>query len=1286
MKIAYVHSRFDSGKVATGYPSTITTTASALLYSASYIFTQVTTFNQEIAAVNGKAIGAIQYNNYYHHLVDTRYAIYGISMFDLPKTTNTTCSTILMNATLNNIDSYTVTTPNDNPSNIYFSADIFTKNTDQLCVPSDDPDGYKTEMLVAGQKDYFTIPTLSDEQYILEGIVDVTPASLISTALPATTIGTPIITTKQNSFFFSNYAVDNDNNDTVTFKTQVPFQGLTAGAPLRFEFGFFDKIAAHNGVAAAIMRGDTEFEIKLEVNGFTLFYTKYQPDSSDADNTPGGVIKHYLRGLNSPGTTATAVITVSFIRSVVTDINVWTFIHLTQYSHAYDPTTGCCRTACPSLTGVDVQINPPVCVYCNIQAGLIFNPNNATCTCRSGFYLDSTKTFQCFPCEALYCDTCEPTDPSKCTTCVTGANLNNVTLTCTCGNGYFINGTTCQQCPYSCQNCSSPSGTCTACVDPTHRDISQNCKCITGFYDIVGQVNCSSCSPTCLTCNESSSCLTCDSSAHRNLTGSVCACADGYYEFYHNDLKRTCEKCNPECKTCTTSPTLCTSCDASRNRISGMDSNGRMTCICQPGYYSTADGSCVQSDCNADPFCAECERGLKQCIKCLASKFRFLKLPDNYCACMDGYYADDNNTCVPCKPGCGACSSASNCSSCVALSTPNNDGSCACPDKTYFTVSTDGVRYCAACGPNCITCVNENTCTTCQASYTKTADNKCICAARHFVDTNGDCKSCPNGCEKCSSGSVCQGCVSPLLLQGSKCQAICNDGFTPIGSVCQSCSTGCQRCTQNLICYYCADGYYSYKGNCYSVCPAGTIGDRSSGNWQCKPCNSPCKTCINHPSYCTSCLNGMGYLQTSAVAQSCVLSCVDGTFAEGGVCQVCDFRCATCLGSPTNCISCPDGQVLFKGGCWANCPAISLQRVGQNASCTDICPNGFYKRSATGCSPCAIECTTCEGGPTNCTSCLHGSVSVSGTCTIKCGENEFNFQGHCLACSKSCYGCQYNPQNCLQCADGYVKTGSICQQGCLSHQYYDNNQRKCISCSSECATCSSHSHCTTCRKSDIKPRGGVCSNCPYPCGTCDGTGACTSCLSGCYYFQGSCRTSCPHGARPVSGVCRCDSGIVSLGQCVTSCGTGFTAIEGSCQPCNPNCAECSRNVNHCTKCISGFFIDTTTQKCTSKANCPYGQEFLNGVCSNICDPGFNFYEGMCIYGGCFEGYAPNSVGGCVRKGYSSGPSCSSSQYIFNGQCVGSCGNRYYPDSISRECKSCGSNCMNCFTRSFCISC
>jgi len=1324
---------FKPAQASAVYPAvyekrTVTAFTSALSYSSSYVFTRVSSFNTAVPitqGLNSRNTGAgINFNQHYMRLPDARYAIYGLTGFSFPRNRNSTCaSTLWVNSTLNNINTYTISTPNPNPSEFWFSADIFTVNVFTLCTPSDGTSPF-TFINTIGQKNYFTVPTQSVQQYILEWPVTnilstgaITGPNAQATAPTATVWpgstyagvsneNTPDPLNSANTLYAGSQAVylqyygaNNGNNDTILFRAEVPFIGLTVGAPVKVEFGFFDGPFPIGATAVATPRigmiNKAQYNIQLSVNGFVIYQNIYTADTSatapatsifnDGTTTFNRVSKIF-RGLNINSTTANVVITISYARSKAQDQNVFTYVAVSQYTQAYDPNTGCCVSSCPPNTGLDTTISPPTCVACDTQAGLFYNPNNGTCTCLPGFYLDSTKTFQCYACSALYCSVCNPLNPAQCTTCATGAVLNNATFTCTCSAGYFVNGSTCQQCPYNCQTCNSPTATCNSCVDATRRDITQNCRCISGFFDS-GAVNCTACSSTCLTCTNGSACTTCNATLFRNLTGGVCGCQNGYYELYNADQSRTCRACSPECATCAVAPTSCTSCDAAKNRVAGVDSAGRQTCLCQPGYFATPDGSCVQSNCNADPFCSQCEQGLKLCVQCLASKNRIIKLPESICVCMDGFYADSKNNCVPCPSGCGICSSATNCTSCVTLATPSANGQCNCPAQTYFTVSSDGVRYCAACGPYCTTCVDANTCTTCVTSFTKTVDNKCVCAARNFINAAGQCVPCATGCQQCTSFTNCTNCITPLVLQGTVCQATCNSGFTALGSVCQGCPTGCLQCTQNFICFYCADGLYMYNGACYSVCPAGTIGDSTQANWNCVPCNSPCRTCINHPSYCTSCENGRGFLQTSAVDQSCVQNCIDGTFANNGVCQVCDFKCATCLGSATNCISCPANQILYQGGCWATCPAILLQGTGTgSATCVDNCPDGFYKVSATACAPCSIQCTTCSNGPNNCTTCLQGSVSSNGSCSVSCGENEFSFQGVCVACSQSCYGCSVTPTNCITCAAGFVRSGSICQRGCQNAQFFDTNQQVCVNCPSGCAACSAANFCTSCVNAAIIPRGGVCSNCPYPCNTCDGTGACTTCLSGFYFFQSRCQDACPTGATPRNGVCVCSSGIVSDGNCVASCQSGFTAINGRCVACSSNCAQCSGSTTACTSCLSGFQIDASTQRCVSVTQCPYGQDFQNGVCSNICDNGFFFFENMCIYGGCFSGYAANAFGGCIRTGAAPTLACSAGQFLLNGRCVSNCGNGFFPDNLSQRCLACSANCVACFSASFCVTC
>lgn len=159
--MAYVLSRFDAGNVGTAttpYPYT------NLLYSSSYLYTTVTTFNTPIVAVN---LASSTYNKYYYHLPDTRYAIYGVTKFSLPKNANTSCSTILINATLNNIDSYTITTPNINPSEFVFQADIFTKTLTTLCNTDPINSPLSAPIYTVGQKTFFTVPTMSIQQFVL---------------------------------------------------------------------------------------------------------------------------------------------------------------------------------------------------------------------------------------------------------------------------------------------------------------------------------------------------------------------------------------------------------------------------------------------------------------------------------------------------------------------------------------------------------------------------------------------------------------------------------------------------------------------------------------------------------------------------------------------------------------------------------------------------------------------------------------------------------------------------------------------------------------------------------------------------------------------------------------------------------------------------------------------------------------------------------------------------------------------------------------------------------------
>jgi hypothetical protein len=217
-----VISRLESAAILSGtYPA-----GSNLLYSSSYIYSNVTTFNTPVPIDHGTLGSPTAFNQLYYHLPDARYAVYGITWFILPKNTNTSCSTILLNGTLSTGDTLTVTTPNSNPT-AFFVADIFTVNLNVLCNPNPTTSPLSAQILAVGQLSFFTIPTQSLQQYIQED-------SIAPITVPIYGVGSG------NSFNFEYYGANNGNNDTIFFQAQIPFVGLTVGAPLKFEFGFFD--------------------------------------------------------------------------------------------------------------------------------------------------------------------------------------------------------------------------------------------------------------------------------------------------------------------------------------------------------------------------------------------------------------------------------------------------------------------------------------------------------------------------------------------------------------------------------------------------------------------------------------------------------------------------------------------------------------------------------------------------------------------------------------------------------------------------------------------------------------------------------------------------------------------------------------------------------------------------------------------------------------------------------------------------------------------------------------
>ncbi len=83
-------------------------------------------------------------------------------------------------------------------------------------------------------------------------------------------------------------------------------------------------------------------------------------------------------------------------------------------------------------------------------------------------------------------------------------------------------------------------------------------------------------------------------------------------------------------------------------------------------------------------------------------------------------------------------------------------------------------------------------------------------------------------------------------------------------------------------------------------------------------------------------------------------SCPVGTYANNGVCEFCSFSCAACLCAADICISCPTGQYLFQGACFAECPVNIIIGV-----CPNQCLSELFTAADGSCNQCSSNCVSC---------------------------------------------------------------------------------------------------------------------------------------------------------------------------------------------------------------------------------------------------------------------------------------------------------------------------------------
>ena len=374
----------------------------------------------------------------------------------------------------------------------------------------------------------------------------------------------------------------------------------------------------------------------------------------------------------------------------------------TSCSSEYSLYSGECLSSCP--TGYWSRSPDWTCQQCYTVSGSTYYPcftcsaGNAYNQCEScsGYYLysgacliscptgywDRSLDWTCQPCYATSgptyypCSTCSTGNAyNQCTSCFSGYYLYSGECLSSCPAGYYISGSTCQQC-YTVKGPSYAScSTCSA-----GNAYNQCTACFSGYYFFSGE------------------CLS--------------SCPTGYWG---QSSDWTCQQCynisGPTyypCYTCSggSAYNQCTSC-SSDDRLS----DGECLSSCSPGYY-LSDSTCQQCYNTSGPTyysCYTCSGGgaYNQCTSCASGYYLY----SGKClrSCLTSYYWNSTyNTCQPCYSSssspysCATCSKGDsiNCNSCNSpyYLYPNTGGQCLATCPTGYEMDTinyvcRGIRF-----------------------------------------------------------------------------------------------------------------------------------------------------------------------------------------------------------------------------------------------------------------------------------------------------------------------------------------------------------------------------------------------------------------------------------------------------------------------------------------------------------------------------------------------------------------------------------------------------------------
>ena len=457
---------------------------------------------------------------------------------------------------------------------------------------------------------------------------------------------------------------------------------------------------------------------------------------------------------------------------------------------------------------------------------------------------------------------------------------------------------------------------------------------------------------------------------------------------------------------------------------------------CAAGTYSASPGSTSCTECpprtasaEGSTFCLYCPahtyESNRKCIPCPAGSVFFGTGATSASACQfcsEGFYANGDAGCKPCKLGTFTDSTEVNAN---GFFLSNASGSCKlCAAGTYQNTLTEPCKPCPVGTYSTIEGMTSSDPYDLSifipgiSGYTlsKTRINGCAsCPEGTYNSGPGatSCTSCPEGTYSTSlratSASQCLSCpvgTYSTTIGAAACISCLPGTYSasPGATSCTSCPEGTYSTTYNAVssttCIRCQPGTYSTTTGAYSP----TV---------CKQCPVDTYYTSSTTSSCTPCPPG-SISATGSTSPSACTPCSAGTYAMNGSCRLCSGGTYSSTAGSSSCTSCPTpGMYTLPGAKSASdcklCPTGLYYDYGLNL-CTE-CPMGMYFEN--------YVCKRCEKGFTA----PRGSTSSTACIPIVCGpdqyfdldNNECTFRDLALSClnktESECIDLQYNGVN-----------------------------------------------------------------------------------------------------------------------------------------------------------------------------------------------------------------------------------------------------------------------------------